>query len=70
MTKTSTDNRGSIIRWTATDLGIQIKIFVYDQADRFVCATELEIGSARLREMTKEHLGRLDQLDEVLPPWQ
>ena len=70
MTKTSSDNRASIIRWTATDLGIQMKVFIYDQFDRFVCAAEIEIGSKRLHEMAREHAVRLDQLDEVLPPWQ
>lgn len=44
-----TRHRASIIRWGPTPLGAELRLFVYDDADRFIAACDLEVGAALLR---------------------
>lgn len=62
-------NTGSLIRWGATALGIQTKLFIYSPEDRFLLSTTFDLGSKTLQDMWEEHQKRLDQCDTLLPPW-
>lgn len=62
-------NTASMIRWTATDLGVQIKWFVYTHGEKFVLATDSEVSLKTLREMVAEVEKRLEDVDTMLPPW-
>lgn len=63
------ENKASIIRWTATDLGVQLKLFVYDDAERFLLPCHLEISGRMLASMLQDHQARLEAVDTMLPPW-